>query len=1079
MASAVGDTVIFCRPEQVREAAVALSCCPADRFTPLVVMERSPISDEEYRARYDVHVEARDRRDALVGGPLARQEAIRNLAAVRAANLEVDSKAEALTSYRSWWRHQLFIRDVLRSLAPRLAVFLFEPAPHELGLIEAVPMSRIGDERMPLLPDGLKSAHVLPGFDPDDEAEGRYFYGSLNKLTGVVWRVCCRDGQSPASTVDVPTADPAGFFPGLSRALKRGVPLRARADGAPPPADQGQGQGDGDGAAPSEAVLIEVSEDATKLLGVQYAHHRRAKLVMYPEPHAAGVENARAAVEARRDVRQKDAPAEVKRLGLAALREYIFGDPTIGDRIRELEKTVSQSVPAEVVAAVGDLDLTVFTTGIPYNFVRKKGVDWANKAIGHVTGDASLLVLTELCAKPIDSDVSFSLIFDPGFFQTSETQTVLATLQKRSSYPLVLSGLSGSSMSLLHVGASLPLDFLFFNTHGSDKAILLSDGPLPAFKLLQRQTLPSRPFVFNSSCLSWVGVGREFIRVGARGYAGTLWSVDAEVAASYAGIVLDRITRQGWPVSRAMRNTGVASSTERAYIYIGTCGARLDDPKLDRADAEQHRTLSAAVSLLESAATSLARGGGRNSVRLITEPENQFWREAEKLLAEHDRRWPGPTADRVEAAIPHLLVLAYMAERWPNEIKARLHVQNEAETMLAALTLDAKTRHEQLANIVRFGARLLLNLTEVEKAIPEYQRAMAAAEKVPSAQLAGEIALELCDAHRMRWQNKEALALATKADADFAAVSPTHRSRLGSLGRITQISSALGQLDAALNRAREGFKLATTLDDLKERAEFKGDEARILIKLKRFDEALTEARTFLDLSRRAHDEERELSAYGVITMALIGKGDLAEALKYAQKGLDQARALGIAVSAGDFLMDLTNIRSKTNDHAGAVASALEAAPLFARTGNVAKIAFALGRAEEELLALDPTGATALVPIFDTMRTQLDVINFADFKLKRNIVSFIVNRIKHAAAQIGWQPLHARLQALLQHCQTVANRNPAGNCEQLAFIGAALGMFSLVAEGQSAKARPIAEELDRLSMGGYQLTAFVDQYTAKP
>ena len=96
---------------------------------------------------------------------------------------------------------------------------------------------------------------------------------------------------------------------------------------------------------PTEAVLIEVSADATKLLGVQYARQRRAKLVLYPEPDTTGVEAARAAVEARHDDREKTAPTEVKRLGLAALREYIFGDPTIAERIRKLEHTVSQLVP--------------------------------------------------------------------------------------------------------------------------------------------------------------------------------------------------------------------------------------------------------------------------------------------------------------------------------------------------------------------------------------------------------------------------------------------------------------------------------------------------------------------------------------------------------------------------------------------------------------------------------------------------------------------------------------------------------------------------------------------------------------
>src|SRR5207302_5367167 len=157
----------------------------------------------------------------------------------------------------------------------------------------------------------------------------------------------------------------------------------------------------------------------------------------------------------------------------------------------------------------------------------KAGADWPQKAIGHVAGDASLLVLTELCRASADAAVGFSVIFDPGFFQTSETKDVLAVLGKRSSYPLVLQDAAGSSLALQLLGPSLPLDVVFFNTHGSDKGIILRDGELPAFKLQHRVALASRPFVFNNSCLSWIGVGREFVRVGARGYVGTPWAVEA------------------------------------------------------------------------------------------------------------------------------------------------------------------------------------------------------------------------------------------------------------------------------------------------------------------------------------------------------------------------------------------------------------------------------------------------------------------------------------------------------------------------------------------------------------------------
>lgn len=144
----------------------------------------------------------------------------------------------------------------------------------------------------------------------------------------------------------------------------------------------------------------------------------------------------------------------------------------------------------------------MFTREVPYTFLRKCSEDWSTKTTGHAAGDPTLIILTEL--------------FD---------------------------------------GELLPVEFLHFNTHGNQREIELADGGLPAWKLL-RQGLPSRPFVFNNSCLSRIGVSREFIRAGARGYIGTLWPVDAEQAARLATAVLERITRRGAADSAAGERGG-------------------------------------------------------------------------------------------------------------------------------------------------------------------------------------------------------------------------------------------------------------------------------------------------------------------------------------------------------------------------------------------------------------------------------------------------------------------------------------------------------------------------------------------
>lgn len=443
MASGVGDTVVVCRPDQLREAAIVLSCFPGDRVTPLVVVEPPPISEDEYRQRYAQYRDIRNQRDTAIGGALGRRDVLRGVTTV-VSDDAVDLKTKALTSYRSWWKHQRLIADLLAGLGLRRAVLLFEPAPDELTLINAIPVNEIPDERSPMLPASVElvrlAGHSVPG------------------LAEAAWQALGRDGAMPKNVVDVPEDDVAAYFAGLFRALQLGMPLR-------PCGSRDQTTTAGDQTAviiesPSEAVVIETSADATRLLGVLYAYHQRAMLVLYPEPDGSPIETALAEMERRQKQAAKSAKGQGPEEFLRALRDYLLSDDaTTG--IRRIEQAVSAVVPDDVVKKVGELDLTVFTSGVPYNFVRKCGTDWSTKPIGHVTGDASLLVLTELCGGRTDAGVGFSALFDPGYFETSETRDVLSVLRKRVAHPLVLNGDAGSSLGLMHIADTLPLDLPF------------------------------------------------------------------------------------------------------------------------------------------------------------------------------------------------------------------------------------------------------------------------------------------------------------------------------------------------------------------------------------------------------------------------------------------------------------------------------------------------------------------------------------------------------------------------------------------------------------------------------------------
>ncbi len=1073
MALEVHDTIVVCRPQQVREAAVVLSCCPADRFTPLIVVERPPITEEEYRSRYDVYVETRNRRDAVTGATLGQQAAANEIDAVRALGQEVDRKAETLTSYRGWWRHQILVFELLHKLPLRRAIFLFAPDPNELNLIHAIPMSRIPEERLPAIPENIERIYVLPqsSTPPSGEDRACHVYRALPELTDIAWRICERTGEVPQGAIVVSEADVSAYFPALWQALRLGLPLRPQGDfGVSSDAPLNKRIED---EPPVEAVVIEVSADASKLLGVQYAHQRHAKLILYPEPNTRAIEDALAAVEGRPALPAAGKMPRGKFLG--ALRDYFFGDPLITDGVRRIQRAVSRAVPDDVVAAVADLDVTAFTSAVPYNFVKKKGTDWSRKAIGHVAGDTTLLILTELLWTGIDTGVGFSLIFDPGYFETTETEDVLSALETRLSYPLVLRREASSSLSLIHVGQSLPLDFLFFNTHGADNAIVLSDGELPAFKLLQRQSLAGRPFVFNSSCLSWVGVGREFVRVGARGYIGTLWSVDAEIAADYARTVIDRVTHEGWPVARAMRSTGVDPVTESAYIFVGTCSARLDQAQATAADAERQRVIAAIQGMLASAAKLVGYAEGRPSLPFLSALEDLLLQEAERLLAEHDRRWPAPHLDRVRLSILHLQVLSHLVARLPDEVRGRLHLVGNAERMLQALSLEPKQRSEESAHIMQFGGRIRLRLGEVEPAIELLSRSVTAAEQAGESGAAPR--LDLCDALRIAGRGPEALEVVRKADAAYALEKQPCSGRLYSLGRIAQLLSASGKYVDAIRVAQEGFKLATELDDLKERAEFTGDEARALLKLKRYNEALAAATIYLDAARQAHDDGRELSAYGVIAEALIGQNKLTEALEYIQTGLTNSRARGFVQSTGEFLMDMVQINSLNGDHEAALDRALEAASMFSEIGHGPKVRNALGRGTDEYIALvnKDKRANTLNAMSRKVKAEIALVGLVDPNLGAAIVTEVVHRIKDLISRVGIAPIRQGLHALVHDTQPLIDAQSGGTSDHHKFIARALVLFDDIGAGRLAEARQSAEDLDRLSQGSFQFIAFVDSF----
>src|ERR1035438_7275266 len=176
-----------------------------------------------------------------------------------------------------------------------------------------------------------------------------------------------------------------------------------------------------------------------------------------------------------------------------------------------------------------------------------------------------------------------SFLWEPCQSDPGKTDGVLKPMKSIPAFPLVLRHAAASNTALIAL-AGAPVDIIYFNTHGSSSAMELRDMILPGYKLLQRVSLHNYPAIFNNACLSWTGVGRGFLEIGARCYIGSLWSVDAEQAATFAIAVMSRIIQGTEPIAASIHRTGADPLTERAYVFVGPAPARLrssDSPSVD------------------------------------------------------------------------------------------------------------------------------------------------------------------------------------------------------------------------------------------------------------------------------------------------------------------------------------------------------------------------------------------------------------------------------------------------------------------------------------------------------------------
>ncbi|MEU4769302.1 tetratricopeptide repeat protein [Actinosynnema sp. NPDC023794] len=1050
--TAFAATVVICRPDQLREAAVVLSCVPAGGFVPVIVVEPPPMSEAEYVRGHLLAREQRDRTQQMIGGPLGKAEV---LAATRSdpeqrrrmlAEFDLSDRLDqAIAPYQSWLKHNEMVAGLVAVADFARAVFLFEPRPEDLYTSDpayVAEASRAWDQY---------HHEVFGEVPPDEPYQPPTIFGrqrgrvtlipgrDLTDLPRAAWSLLRPDERMPQAVEVDAEGGSAVYLAGLSAALRAGLPLRPMS-GAPAvdPNDDTDSE---------EAVLVEDTGNALSLLGVLYAHHRSARLVITPMPVLDDVQHAVAA-------HQELILEEAKGL-FDAIRDRMAAGRR--DRFAAIETAVTSQVPAEVITAVGDRRLTAFTTGLPYSFVRTADADWSGKPIGHVAADPTLVVLTEVGSSDVtDRKAAFSLVFDPGYFRTSETEDVMRQVGGHFTHSILLDGPHADGLALMHLPRKLPVELVFFNTHGSDDGIVLGNIAIPNRFITRHVKFPHRPIIFNNSCQSWTGVGREFVRVGARGYIGTLWSVPADLAADFARIVTTRLTASEATACQAIVGTGLPDTIERSYIYAGTANGRLT--------SQPRRTDVAAAAL---AACDLLLTAAADVPPEQTRLVRRETADLRKLVDGTDHE---ETAEYVDVLLGELsLVIRYEALTDADAADAHSLVAR-IDSLTERVTQSEQEKRIRLARRHAHTGHLHERRAELTAALDHFQRAVALApdgalnQQLRAAQLlAGQGELE------------EAMRIGTLVRTSYAERHDME-GLLQANGFLGQLARKLGRYDEALRYAEEGYRHATVLHSVEQQAKFKMDEYAIHAATGDHALALAATQTSLALMRQTRDAEGELAAYGNLGSCYLALGDAETARSHAEAGLRQARRLGLRDEEATFLMNLGTIVTVLGDLQAGLEHQKAATTLLAEQGAWARLTDALPQLART--AAEVGDADTLWSITARTTTMCGTVGEL---LRAKLVPVMVWSLRHAV-EVGTLPTTERgLSASLQALQTAhpGNRDTASDHVQL--IGDILVLTAHWVGGLNTTVCVAnATELDRMTGGALDLVAlFSVPYAPRP
>lgn len=1102
-AATLSPVRIFCRTSQVDAAATVMSCVAQGDFVHLFCIDDPPCTLKEYRELATRAELARGDSMEDIGSELSIREAVvgaRDALHAIVKRISVHQGLQRqLAPLRGWRRRNLDISRRNKETGGELAVFLFahdaEGVSSNHPDIDAKADVEDDQEFSEVVPRSMRRLYFISEeeavkFSSDSAGQEVIRYRDLGDLAFQAWHRFHQGDVSIHEYVDVCPDDFRDVLYGLYFALSHRRPLRI-VDGVSREVMDTHARhawaSDAD-----EVVLVEAESEAANLLAPMYACQFGMPMFSITAPDETAVKEALAnydrqtletlkgwkIIGAHRDELSKDRRLNQRELDiLASIRtngvEYIEKIKFSADELlslfrrllapedhekplRAVQAAASSAIDEEVIRSVRDRGVTVFCAQTPYTMIRKAGSDWSRKPVGHVTGDKCLLLFNELFPSPRDPDLeAFNLVIDAGDFNTDETRSVLAELDHHGAHTILLEGRSASLDGLDLVARYLQMDIIFINTHGGPDEILLGGIPYPSNLISQWLHLPSAPIVINNSCQSWVGVGRQFVGMGARGYLGTLWSVEEKLAARFARHAMVSMISNSRTAAQAIADFDDQHSDAYAYIFVGTARGGSFKARSDGRDDQQAVYMRYATELAQLIVWVPKEGAGIPS--LVSALHKEFLFFLEKLM-------PQALPPDLEKRLLELQLVLYAA--CPELVNTKTSdIDAVYEKLLNLVDGDSAAEiAERRVMLHQSYISVLLHRGDVYKAMFASRNAVRDSDATDDKIVRGQVRMQLAEILQMTCQFEEAMQWLRQAHDQL---QENKTLLLIVDGRLCQLLKRMNRFDEALRYAKEGLEVSRVYGEKKEEIAFLGDVAKLLTILGEVNSAIATAKLMLNLANRMQNELGGLKARGVLANALMANNCWDEAEALVKPAIEIAMKLGDKWEMASFCMDLSEIKKQQKKMEESFVCAWQACCLCRESGRL-------------------DAQAAIIPVFHQL--LMDIKSWAGFvrvtaeyfqmlpyyteEVQKNFLLVLVSACRHA---VSWSDRDDVAQGLGYLAFLLRkNAKTDGQTEVIRFIVAFIDMLNFWINGHKKMAAEIAVLLEEASNHTAEFMVLVNQ-----